>query len=183
MNDLVRYMTGNFSSEVQHLASPEDFFDIRLKMVPIWTDRDDGPWLYVEQAAAIKEDRPYRQRVYRLIQLDDGTIESRVYTLPGDSLRFTGAWQNMSLLAEVTPTDLALREGCSIYLTRMADGSFVGTTLGHDCESTLAGAAYAASEATITANRLVSWDRGYSEEGKQVWGAEKGGYEFVKINE
>jgi hypothetical protein len=27
---------------------------------------------------------------------------------------------------------------------------------------------------------MVSWDRGYNDEGEQVWGAEKGGYRFVK---
>jgi hypothetical protein len=27
---------------------------------------------------------------------------------------------------------------------------------------------------------MLSWDRGYNADGKQVWGAEKGGYRFVK---
>jgi hypothetical protein len=27
---------------------------------------------------------------------------------------------------------------------------------------------------------MVSWDRGFDKEGKQVWGAQKGGYRFVK---
>jgi hypothetical protein len=28
---------------------------------------------------------------------------------------------------------------------------------------------------------MVSWDRGWNADDKQVWGAEKGGYEFVKL--
>jgi CpeT protein len=30
---------------------------------------------------------------------------------------------------------------------------------------------------------LLSWDRGWDVNGKQVWGAEKGGYIFVKTTE
>jgi hypothetical protein len=29
---------------------------------------------------------------------------------------------------------------------------------------------------------MVSWDQGWNGEGKQVWGATKGGYIFVKQN-
>jgi CpeT protein len=32
----------------------------------------------------------------------------------------------------------------------------------------------------IFADRLASWDRGWNKEDKQVWGAEKGGYVFIK---
>ena len=30
-------------------------------------------------------------------------------------------------------------------------------------------------------NKLVSWDRGWNAEHEQVWGSEKGGYIFDKI--
>jgi hypothetical protein len=32
----------------------------------------------------------------------------------------------------------------------------------------------------LSENMLLSWDRGFNTEGVQVWGAEKGGYRFVK---
>lgn len=53
--------------------------------------------------------------------------------------------------------------------------------MGKQCPSDRKGAAYATSEVTITPERLLSWDRGYNEKDEQVWGAEKGGYEFVKL--
>jgi len=28
---------------------------------------------------------------------------------------------------------------------------------------------------------LRSWDQGFNEKGEQVWGATKGGYEFIKM--
>ena len=35
----------------------------------------------------------------------------------------------------------------------------------------------------MTEGRVVSWDRGFDAEGNHIWGAEKGGYEFVKSYE
>ena len=32
----------------------------------------------------------------------------------------------------------------------------------------------------ITAESIVSWDRGFDQAGSQVWGAEKSGYVFVR---
>ena len=52
--------------------------------------------------------------------------------------------------------------------------------VGNGCESNLRGAKYAASRVTLTEHLLASWDQGFDETGKQVWGAEKGGYRFVK---
>jgi hypothetical protein len=47
----------------------------------------------------------------------------------------------------------------------------------------LRGASYATSEVVITDEQLLSWDRGWDANGKQVWGAETGGYIFVKTAE
>ena len=46
--------------------------------------------------------------------------------------------------------------------------------------SDLQGAAYAVSEAIISPQGLLTWDRGFDAAGKQVWGATKGGYDFVR---
>ena len=96
---LGRCLTGSFSSQQQAAADPE-FRDIRLHIVPIWTHRPDGPWLYVEQAAAEALDKPYRQRVYRLSQTGNDTFRSDVYLLPEPALGFAGAF------AAPEPTEL-----------------------------------------------------------------------------
>jgi hypothetical protein len=176
-------MTGSFSSADQHAADPENYYDIRLHMVPIWRDRTDGPWLYVEQASAAKLDQPYRQRVYHLAAKSDGTLESAVWELPGDPLRFAGAWRTPERFNDLSPADLTMKAGCSMILRRRADGAFVGGTVGKGCESTLRGAAYATSEATITAEGLITWDRGYDADARQVWGATKGGYVFKRVED
>lgn len=177
LRDLLAYMTGSFSSAKQAAADPDNYRDIRLHMTPIWRDREDGPWLYVEQAAATALNAPYRQRIYRLSAAADGTLLSDVYTLPGDALTYAGGWSTPERFAGLTPADLTLREGCSLLLRRAGE-SFNGATSGTGCASDLRGASYATSEAMIYADRLVTWDRGFDAAGKQVWGATAGGYEF-----
>lgn len=177
---LAAWMTGSFSSTEQAAADPDNFRDVRLHMTPIWQARRDGPWLYVEQAMASTPDRPYRQRVYRLSRgTEKNTFTSAVYELPGDPLVFAGAWRTPTMLDAVMPENLSPREGCTITL-RFKDDAFRGSTAGAGCVSTLRGAAYATSEVVITSTMIVSWDRGFDAEGNQKWGAEKGGYVFLK---
>lgn len=180
LDRLAAFMIGSFSSEEQAKADPENFRPIVLHMARIWRDRPEGTWLYVEQAVATAQDRPYRQRIYHLTVQSPGVIRSDVYTLPGEARSFTGAWRDESKLWGVTPDRLTLRDGCSITLTLQPDGTFQGATSGTGCGSELAGARYATSEAHIFPDRMVTWDRGFNDKGEQVWGAEKGGYIFVK---
>jgi CpeT protein len=50
----------------------------------------------------------------------------------------------------------------------------------NNCPSNLRGATYATSEVVVQHDKMISWDRGFDSRDKQVWGAEKGGYIFMK---
>jgi hypothetical protein len=178
LDELCSWMCGSFSSAAQAAVDPE-FRDIRLHMTRIWPERGDGRWLYVEQATAEREDRPYRQRVYRLVADDEGWV-SEVYELPGDPLAFSGAWRDPARIAALDPAQLVPRTGCSIRLQWRGDGTYAGSTGVGTCPSALNGASYATSEVVITAATLTSWDRGYDAAGSQVWGAVQGPYVFVR---
>ena len=178
MNYLVDYMTGSFSSADQ-AEKDTNYFNIELEMVPIWKDRQDGPWIYVEQAVAGHNDKPYRQRVYQLKNRNDGKIESFVYTIP-DPLRFAGDYKNDFPLLRITPDSLTLKNGCEVVLYMTGNGYFEGETVDKNCKSDLRGASYATSNVLIYKDKLISWDRGFDEKGNQVWGATKGGYIFLK---
>jgi hypothetical protein len=179
LDDVCRLLSGVFSSEAQ-ARRDTSFFDIRLRMAPIWTARADGRWLYVEQATAAAQARPYRQRVYRVTGPDaGGALRSEVFALPGPR-RFAGAWRREEPLRELTPDSLLAREGCAVVLRRAADGTFAGGTEGHGCASDLRGAAHATSEVTVGPGGLVSWDRGFAADGTQAWGATQGGYVFAR---
>lgn len=180
---LTAVLTGSFSSAAQAEVDPDNYFDIRLRAAEIWTDRDDGPWLYVEQAAGTALDRPYRQRVYQLsARLDDDATRyiSSVYTMP-EPLTYAGWWRTPERFdGGLAPEELSLREGCSIVMT-LDDGVFSGATVGNGCASSLGGASYATSEVVLTLDRLETWDRGFDAGGVQVWGATGGPYLFDRI--
>ncbi|MBD3348968.1 MAG: hypothetical protein GF400_07210 [Candidatus Eisenbacteria bacterium] len=171
------WMTGSFNSSAQADAD-SSYFDIRLQMARIWPDGYDV-WIYVEQAVAGSEGRPYRQRVYRLTEMEGGLFSSDVFELD-DPERYVGAWRHDAPLGDLRPKDLAKREGCAVLLRRDPSGDFSGGTVGRCCRSSLGGAAYATSEVLLTESRLESWDRGFDASGRQVWGAEKGPYVFRK---
>lgn len=183
LTQLSQWLTGSFSSAKQ-AAEDTSYFDIRLHIVPCWTDRADGPWLYVEQARADLLNQPYRQRVYHLSKINDQTFKSEVLEIDGDPLRYAGAWKSPTPLADISPSELKLKDGCEVILTWTPEQqAFIGGTQGKGCSSTLRGAAHAVSEVTLTENALLSWDRGYDASDQQVWGAVKGGYRFDRLDQ
>jgi hypothetical protein len=177
--DAASWLCGHYSSAAQAAADPA-FFDVRLHVVRIWVDRTDGPWLYVEQSMATAQEKPYRQRIYRLAALPDGGAESIIHELPGDPLAWAGAWKDVARFNALDPALLAVRPGCSVVLRYAGPGRMTGSTQGDGCASALRGAAYATSEVTLTTGELDSWDRGFDATGNQVWGSTKGAYRFVK---
>ena len=179
LSQLAEYLIGSFSSEEQSKADTQ-FFDIRLEIIPIWTDRKDAIWIYVEQASASALSKPYRQRIYRLTEQREGQFVSEVYTLP-EPEKFAGAFKDAGKFSQLTPDQLSLRTGCSVSLRQASDTLFTGQTTGTGCGSDLRGASYATSEVSLSPFGMVSWDRGYDATGKQVWGAKSGGYSFKRV--
>lgn len=177
-------LVGSFSSAAQADAD-SNFRAIDLHMVPIWTDRTDGPWLYVEQAVAEARDRPYRQRIYRLLPVRAANgrdaVLSVVHTLPGDPLAFAGAWRTPEAFEAIAPGELEVLDGCSVTLEADGPGRIHGSTADRTCRSTFGGAAYTTSEVELFDDRIETLDRGYDTDGVQVWGSEHGPYRFDRV--
>lgn len=178
LEELFYTMAGEFSSAEQSVKD-SSYFHITLRMKPFMKDDKDGYWLYVEQAMHNSQDKPYRQRVYHLYLNDDSTIISKVYELKNAG-KYTGGWKDSQLLTAITKDSLVDRQGCGIFLRKINNSEYAGSTPGKECLSSLRGATYATSEVVISPDKIVSWDRGWDDSGKQVWGAVKGGYIFKK---
>jgi hypothetical protein len=197
---LTALMVGSFSSAAQAQRAPDDYRDIHLSMTPIWPERttDREVWLYVEQATSTARNKPYRQRVYRVLPLDKAqqvevaipgsqpprtalaTFISEVYKIPGQQA-FVNADGDPARFVGLTPEMLEKLEGCSVYLAMIAPDTFAGGTQGSGCvSSAFSGADYVTSEVLVTKEGLRTWDRGFDKLGNHVWGAEKGPYEFVR---
>jgi CpeT protein len=176
---LKKCMQGNFSSEEQS-KNDSDFFDIRLRMVPIWKQTNEEFYLYVEQAMSTAQEKPYRQRVYKVVKEDETHFTSYIYLL-NDASKFVGKKAGDEIFFSITPDSLKIKDGCEVKLEFDANkNEFVGSTGTNTCPSDRSGAAWATSKVTINDERMISWDQGWNTDGKQVWGAVKGGYIFRK---
>ena len=175
LKELVSIMQGQYSSEA-HSKRDTSYFNISLRMVPIWKNK--GHFLYVEQAMFNKLEKPYRVRIYKITQNGDQFI-SQIHTLK-DEKTWIGKWKTPEAFDALTENDIELKQGCEVVLKRVGKNKFSGKTGDKTCPSELRGASYATSIVTVTENEILSWDQGFDKNGKQVWGAENGGYEFVK---
>ena len=90
-----------------------------------------------------------------------------------------GAFADPVRLERLNPDSLERLDGCAITLHRKGN-TYTGSTHDRDCPSKRGKAVYTTSEVVLNSDRMVSWDRGWDAEGKQAWGAEKGGYVFIK---
>lgn len=177
LKELFMLMQGSFNSENQS-KKDSTFYNISLHMYPIW--KDQGNYLYVEQALNSMQDRPYRQRIYRVSRLNDSIFSSAIFTLPNE-ISWVGKWKTPDTFNSLKPEDLIERKGCDVLLKRVEKNHFKGATAMYTCSSSLRGASYATSEVEIKNNTIVSWDRGFDAEGNHVWGATQGGYIFEKV--
>jgi hypothetical protein len=178
VKDLQSLMLGSYLSKAQS-ERDTDYFNISLQMYPIWKSHKET-WLYVEQAMAAKQDKPYRQRVYQLVKTSGDTYESKVFTLKNEKDAI-GKWAQPTWFDQFTPEAiLEERTGCEVILKKVNATTFEGSTKDKQCASTLRGASYANSIVRIEQNKIVSWDQGFDASDKQVWGATKGGYIFDK---
>ena len=179
LEHLTVFLTGSFSSADQ-ARGDQNFRATALHIAPIWTDRPDGPWLYLEQALADAPAHPYRQLIYQLAARSDDTLEARVFELT-DPVAATGAWKDPTLLIKLTPDKLVTREGGTLVLRLQPGGTFKGGTEGTGCASTLRGASYSTIETVISNLQIVTWERGFNPAGTQVWGSIHGGYVFKRV--
>lgn len=177
--ELFNLMQGSFNSEDQAQAD-STYYNISLHMYPIWKDK--GNYLYVEQALNRMQNRPYRQRIYKVTRLNDSIFSSAIYTIPNDSL-WIGKWKTPEDFDTISPDDIVERDGCEVLLKRLGTNHFKGATGVNTCKSTLRGASYATSEVEITNGTIVSWDRGFDAQGKHAWGATKAGYIFKELKD
>ena len=133
--------------------------------------------LYVEQALVSSSQSPYRQRLYVLEEREESVVRSNIYTLNNEDA-LIGLCAS-SEIASFTVEDAALKEGCHVDLAWNGTG-FEGQTEEGTCLSDMNGASYATSIVTTSPDIIESWDRGWDDNGQQVWGAPDGAYLFQR---
>jgi CpeT protein len=178
LEQLASTMAGSYTSAEQ-AKTDTSYFEIELEMVRIWPKRRDGAWFYVEQATADSKAKPYRQRVYHVQEVNDSTFTSNILTIKGGELHSYGAFADPGKARTPEPRFVGTA-GRLRHHPASAGNTYTGSTHDRDCPSKRGKAVYTTSEVVLSSDRMVSWDRGWDAEGQQAWGAEKGGYVFIK---
>ncbi|MEM9169127.1 MAG: chromophore lyase CpcT/CpeT [Pseudomonadota bacterium] len=184
IDELADLSVGSFTTAAQ--SARDDRYGVaEAEIVRIWPDRDDGLWLYQEQAylgdqpgavdLAMKN-RPYFARVVRSVETAPGVVRRTVHKLKRPDAA-VGAWRDAAPLANFGPDDLEPSE-CAIVAERVADGFWRSES--EKCPNTYKDADYALSISVATRDRYANWDRGFTNGGTHVWGPRSGGYIFVR---
>jgi hypothetical protein len=178
--ELADILAGSFTTLEQ--SRTEGWGYVESEMVRIWPDREDGVWLYQENAflGASPDDydpeikqRPYFQRIVRLAAVSPVEVVRTIYSLSDPEVA-VGAWANPSRVGE----DQLADANCSGPVERIARGHWIADF--DTCPSNLRGAVRTRSRSIHTPHGFANWDRGYDAEGRLVWGPEAGGYVFVR---
>lgn len=172
-------MSGFFSSELQS-KNDSAYFNISLHMIPIWKDSENVFFLYVEQAMASSPNEPYRQRIYKVVKENDNAFTSYIYTIPEEK-NFIGKKAGDPIFNTISQEDIIEKPGCEVRLSfDPVTQTFQGGTGECTCPSERNNAKCATSKVSISEEKMISWDQGWDDKGKQVWGATKGGYIFIR---
>ena len=105
---------------------------VSLHVLPIWQDRIDGEWLYMESSIVDSTAKPFRQRVLQLVGSVNGAIRLYSYSIPRAS-DFSGSYYDPAILASLAPSQLSLTSGCDIVVALNATRTFVGETDPNSC--------------------------------------------------
>ncbi|KAH9613359.1 hypothetical protein KSS87_004752 [Heliosperma pusillum] len=179
-------LSGQKNSREQAARDPDHYFNLRMIACPAADMVDGTSVLYVEQAFWRTPQKPFRQRFYTVkpcpkeMKCD---VELSTYAIRDmeEYKNFCDRPKDQRPLPEEVIGDIA-EHLTTVPLKRCERGKkclYEGTTPPEGFPNTWSGAAYCTSELAILKNNEIHvWDRGYDEEGNQVWGVKEGPYEF-----
>ncbi|MEM7568669.1 MAG: chromophore lyase CpcT/CpeT [Pseudomonadota bacterium] len=183
VQEFAAIQAGSFTTAEQAATEP-GYAVVEAEVVRIWPERNDGLWMYQEQAILAAgeklykdgKSKPYFQRVFRLLQMDDGRLVRENYELK-DPAAVVGAYTSPKQMNALSPEDLVLG-GCANQIERVASGYWRAHI--HTCPNTYRGATHMTSKSVYTPDTLANWDRGFDAAGNVVWGPTSGGYIFKR---
>ncbi|QLE54849.1 chromophore lyase CpcT/CpeT [Nostoc sp. TCL26-01] len=185
---LGNYLAGEFDNREQAMSEPVWFVHLRLWQRPVDLFTDDSFTLFAEQANIVNLDRPYRQRILRLMPHPDSEKLLRVqYYMIKDPSVVIGAGRNPSLLKTLTLDHLELLPGCILIVNQHAitpnNYQFIATPPPDVCctFTYLGNTVQVALGFDVTEVELKTYDKGIDQEtGKATWGAITGPYHYTK---
>ncbi|MEL6496055.1 MAG: chromophore lyase CpcT/CpeT [Cyanobacteria bacterium J06623_7] len=184
---LARYLTGEFSNQVQAREQPAWYVNLRLWIRPVPIFTDDSITLFAEQANILKLKQPYRPRILRLRQREQIEVEFYMFK---DLATGRGAGQNRDLISQITPEKIQFLPNCTLKVTTTEVGSSLycfETTpaTAEPCTVNYQGTSFQVFLGfKATRDELLTYDKGIDPAtGKGTWGALMGAYAFTKLED
>lgn len=181
-----RSLSGEKFSKDQASRDPDNYFNFRLLTCPAAEMVDGTKVLYLEQAFWRTPQKPFRQRFYMVkpcpkeLKCD---VELSTYAIRDaeEYKNFCDRPKDQRPLPEEVIGDIA-EHLTTIHLKRCDRGKrclYEGSTPTGGFPNSWNGASYCTSELSVLRNNEIHvWDRGYDDDGNQVWGPKDGPYEF-----
>lgn len=180
-------LSGEKFSKEQASRDPDNFFNIRMLTCPAAEMVDGSKLLYLEQAFWRTPQKPFRQRFYMVKPCPkelkcDVEVSSYAIREVEEYKNFCDRPRDQRPLPEEVIGDIG-EHLTTIHLRRCDRGKrclYEGSTPpGGFPNSWQNGATYSTSElAVLKNNEIHTWDRGFDDDGNQVWGVKAGPYEF-----
>ncbi|XP_071725070.1 chromophore lyase CRL, chloroplastic-like [Rutidosis leptorrhynchoides] len=179
-------LSGEKFTKEQASRDPDNYFNIRMLTCPAAEMVDGSKVLYFEQAFWRTPQRPFRQRFYMVKPCPkelkcDVEVLSYAIRDPEEYKNFCDRPKAQRPQTEEVISDIA-EHLTTIHLKRCERGKrclYQGSTPEGGFPNSWNGATHCTSELSILKNNEVHmWDKGYDDEGNQVWGVKEGPYEF-----
>ncbi|SEL97310.1 CpeT/CpcT family [Aquimarina amphilecti] len=181
LDNFAQLLTGKFSSKKQS-KQELDYSAVSLVNAPIWKNRAEH-WFYQELYDEKNNAAIYNQRILRIRRVDSLTISSTSYVIPNRK-KYVNAWKDVSIFNLLSIDSLKIREGCDVFFKKKTSTIYQGKTKKGTCSSSFSKKiSFTTSNIVISRNKISSWDRGYDNKGKQVWGKIQGPYNFIRVLE
>ncbi len=185
---LADYLSGEFDNREQALAEPIWYVHLRLWQRPIPLFSEDSMTLFAEQASVVNLERPYRQRIMRLMEVSNPDVALAIqYYMIKDPISLSGAGCNPALLDRLTIDQIDLLPGCILNVKEQTIDNhcykFTATPPpeARCCFTYLDKTVQVALSFEATQNELISFDKGIDPNtGKATWGAIFGPFRYTK---
>ncbi|GIC77341.1 hypothetical protein FMO003_35440 [Moritella sp. F3] len=155
--------------------------NIGLQVLPIWQDRIDGEWLYIESRIIDSPNKPFRQRILQLVATPNGLIRLYSYTIPRAS-DFAGAYYVPQVLASLTQSQLSISNNCELLIELKVTSTFVGETDANSCLSSK-GTALLTTFFAVSEVNISFLDGGYDKFGNLLPGRLEEPVTFLKLED
>jgi hypothetical protein len=174
---IVSHLVGVMDTSRQASLNPKQP-NVRMTTCLIKVDdlETNHHFLYQEQAMANKLDQPYRQRFLEIFPSENSQqIIAKSYK-PVNPDQFKGFCNHNEIERNFTTNQLG-EYVCQVILTPVIS-IYRGETPPEGCKANVRGAVRITNTIILHSQGMDTWDRGFDQEGNQVWGAENESYQF-----